>query len=77
MAGSDETGYFWFFGPDNLELAVKILDGRELNGRFWVFFTSLSDVAYQILVRDTATGAVRQYAYAAGDICGGSDFNAF
>lgn len=32
----DDSGYFWFFTPDNLELVVKILDGTSVNGHFWV-----------------------------------------
>ena len=36
VALSGDTGYFWFFGTANVELVVKVLDGRALNGRFWV-----------------------------------------
>ena len=35
VAGNTEG--FWFFTPDNIELTVKVLDGRNLNGHFWVF----------------------------------------
>ena len=28
MPLTDDTGYFWFFAPDNVELMVKVLDGR-------------------------------------------------
>ena len=34
---SADSGLFWFFGPDNWELMVKVLDGCALNGRYWVF----------------------------------------
>ena len=30
-----KRGYFWFFDPANVELAVKVLDGRPINGKFW------------------------------------------
>ena len=38
---------------------MKVLDGRTINGRFWVFYGALSNVEYRVLVTDTATGAVR------------------
>jgi len=38
-----------------------VLDGRSINGHFWVFYGALSDVQYTITVTDTITGAVRTY----------------
>ena len=52
-----DTGSFWFFNPANLELMVKALNGRLVNGRFWIFYGSLSNVEYTLTVTDTATGA--------------------
>jgi hypothetical protein len=56
-----DTGAFWFFDPDNLELMVKVLDGREVNGYFWVFYGSLSNVEYTLTLTDTATGTAKTY----------------
>ena len=53
---TEDTGYFWFFADFNIELVVKILDGRERNGFFWVFYGALSNVEYTVRVRDTVTG---------------------
>ena len=36
-----DTGYFWFFNSANVELIVKVLDGRTVNGQFWVFYGAL------------------------------------
>ena len=47
---SGESGYFWFFDPDNIELTVKILDGRAVNGKFWVFIASMTDVPFTVEV---------------------------
>jgi hypothetical protein len=58
---SSDSGYFWFFNRENIELGLKVLDGRTINGRFWVFYGALSNVEYSVLVTDTATGAVRVY----------------
>jgi len=77
VAGTDHTGYFWFFRPDNLELAVKVLDGRGVNGWWWVLFGGLSDVEYEVVVTDLATGVARDYRHAPGTICGHADTTAF
>lgn len=47
---SYESGYFWFFDPDNIELTVKILDGRAVNGKFWVFIASMTTVPFTVEV---------------------------
>jgi hypothetical protein len=74
---SDLSGFFWFFGPDNLELVVKLLDGRPVNGQFWFFYGALSDVEYWITVTDKATGERREYHNAPGNLCGSADTRAF
>jgi hypothetical protein len=58
---TDDTGTFWFFRPDNPELAVKVIDARLFNGHFWVFYGSLTNVEFTLKVTDTRTGAVRTY----------------
>ena len=72
-----DTGLFWFFRPGNLELMVKILDGRSLNGHYWVFYGALSDVDYTITVTDTATGAIRTYHNPQGEMASTADTKAF
>ena len=76
VPGTTDSGYFWFFDEDNLELAVKILDGRETNGKFWIFYGALSDVEYTVTVTDTETGDVRTYFNPPGELCGQGDINA-
>jgi hypothetical protein len=58
---TSDTGGFWFFNPANLELTVKVLDGRAVNGHFWVFYGSLSDVEFTITVTDSLTGIKKTY----------------
>lgn len=77
VQGTDKSGYFWFFNPVNIELIVKALDGRSVNGRFWIFWGALSDVEYTIRVTDTVSGDRRTYHNDPGDICGGADTSAF
>lgn len=58
---SDDSATFWFFRRENLELLVKVLDGRPVNGKFWVFYGALSNVEYTLRVTDTETGMVKTY----------------
>jgi len=74
---SDQTGLFWFFGASNIELIVKMIDGRGLNGFFWTYYGGLSDQEYWITVADTQTGAGRTYHNLPGSLCGLGDVNAF
>lgn len=45
---SDQAATFWFFDPKNPEVTVKVLDGRPVNGHFWVFATSMTTVEFTI-----------------------------
>lgn len=74
---SDESGMFWFFSSTNIELVVKALDGRGINGHYWVFFGALSDVEYWVTVRDTVGGHRRTYHNPPAESCGQSDNTAF
>jgi hypothetical protein len=77
IAMSGDTGYFWFFDSANVELVVKVLDGRAINGKFWVFYGSLSDVSYTITVTDTVTHAQRTYTNPQGHMASAADTSAF
>ncbi|MFP5287277.1 MAG: hypothetical protein ACLGI9_16175, partial [Thermoanaerobaculia bacterium] len=74
---TNDTGYFWFFDPANVELVVKVLDGRGLNNSFWVFYGSLSSVQYTLKITDTATGKVRTYQNPSGKMASAADTGAF
>ncbi|HEX4966486.1 MAG TPA: VCBS repeat-containing protein, partial [Thermoanaerobaculia bacterium] len=74
---SDTSGTFWFFDGINVELILKMLDGRSINNDFWLFYGALSDVEYDIVVFDTQTGATRVYHNPPGDICGRADTQVF
>jgi photosystem II stability/assembly factor-like uncharacterized protein len=56
-----DTGAFWFFDPDNLELFAKEIDGTGYNNAFWTFYGALSNVEFTLLATDTATGAQHGY----------------
>jgi len=72
-----DTGAFWFFDAANLELMIKVLDGGGVNGHFWVFYGSLSNVEYTVTVTDTSTGAARIYHNAPFQFASRADVEAF
>lgn len=61
-----DTGTFWFFDPDNIEVVVKVLDACSFADRFWVFAGGLTNVEVELSVRDTASGQSRTYRNPAG-----------
>jgi photosystem II stability/assembly factor-like uncharacterized protein len=71
------TGAFWFFDSTNLELIVKVLDGRSVNGKFWVFYGSLTNVEFTLAVTDADTGAVKTYFNPQGHLVSVADTSAF
>ena len=77
MPLTSDTGGFWFFDASNTELMIKILDGRALNGHFWVFAGALSDVGYTITVTDTQTGKSKVYRNAPHQLASRADTTAF
>ncbi|HEX5714729.1 MAG TPA: choice-of-anchor Q domain-containing protein [Thermoanaerobaculia bacterium] len=58
---TDESGFFTFFDPSNVEMTVKVLNGCGLGGHYWVFLGGLTDVGVKVTVTDTKTGAVKTY----------------
>ena len=74
---TDDTGYFWFFNDSNVELIIKVLDARALNGSFWVFYGALSNVEYTLTVTDTLTGVTKSYTNPSGAFASVGDTSAF
>lgn len=55
---SADSTLFTFFGRENWEVLVKVLDGCAVNDRYWVFGAAATDVEYVLTVTDTVSGAV-------------------
>ena len=77
IALTSDTGEFWFFSANNIELVVKVVDGRAFNNKFWVFYGALSNVQYTITVTDSITGAVKTYVNPNGNLASVADVIAF
>jgi hypothetical protein len=65
--GSDSSGMMWFFGPDNWEMLVKVLDGCGVNSHVWVFAALTTDIQYTIQAVDTLTGEIVTYTNPLGN----------
>lgn len=72
-----DTGAFWFFDPDNVELIVKAIDGGGTNGHEWIFYGALSNVEYSLDVTDSLTGEAMRYFNPAGRFASTGDILAF
>ncbi len=78
---NDLFGYFALPGatgdPNNAEVFVKVLDGRGINGQYWVFVGHVTDLIYDLTVTEVATGHSKIYHKDAGDQVGRSDTGGF
>ncbi|MCY3965790.1 MAG: VCBS repeat-containing protein [Acidobacteria bacterium] len=55
--GTNNSGLFYFFDPNNWEMLIKVLDGCAINGHHWVYSAAATDLGLDITVTDAATGA--------------------
>jgi PKD repeat protein len=78
---NDLFGYFSLPGatgdPNNAEVFVKILDGRGINGQYWVFVGHVTDLIYDLTVTELATGFQKTYHKDAGAQAGQNDTSGF
>jgi hypothetical protein len=61
IPGTSDTGQFWFFSSQNVEMVVKVLNGCGFNQRYWVFAGGLTNVQVVLTVTDMANGTVKTY----------------
>ena len=59
---TEDSGYFWFFDRNNVELITKVLNACvDPFNHHWVFAAGLTNVEVELVVTDTLTGAVKRY----------------
>lgn len=64
-----DGGLFSFFGPENPELLVKVLDGCGVNGHYWVYVAAATDVAFEVTVEERGGGGARKvYRHTGGEL---------
>ena len=62
LKGREDSGLFWFFEPENVEMLIKVLDrcGTPFDS-FWVFYAATTNVGFELTVTDTVSGEVEIY----------------
>lgn len=61
----DRSAVYYFFGEDNPELFVKVLDGCGVNGYEWAYVAALTTLKYNVLIVRRSDRASRDYRGAA------------
>ncbi len=74
---TDESGAFYWVDPQNIEMMIKVLDGRDNNNHFWVFYGALSNLEFTLIVTDTETGECKEYVNPLGTFASVGDTGAF
>jgi plastocyanin len=59
--GKRDSGLFYFFDAENIEMLVKVLPACPLNEHYWVFFAATTDVEFVLTVTDTESDVQKQY----------------
>jgi hypothetical protein len=65
---TSDTGLFWFFSANNIEVIVKVINACTFAAgpRYWVFAGGLTNVQVVLTVTDTQTGQERTYTNTQG-----------
>lgn len=61
-----DSGYLWFFSPNNVEMILKVLNACSFSSHQWVFGGGLTDVRVDLKVTDTQTGDIKTYTNTLG-----------
>ena len=59
--GTNKSGLFYFFDPENWEVLLKVLDGCGINGHYWVLAASATDLGLDLRVEDAVIGRSKRY----------------
>lgn len=65
--GSSDSAIFWFYNDRNFEVMLKVLNGCNINGFYWVFIGALTNQAYTVQVGDAQTQQVNSYSNPLGN----------
>ncbi len=62
LPSAPSSGLFYFFGADNIEMLIKVLNACVAPfNHYWVFFAATTNVEFTTTVTDTQSGKVRVY----------------
>jgi len=57
-------GLFWFFGADNPEMLLKLVNGCTVNNHYWAFLSATTNVGFTVTVDDTLLANSKTYTSA-------------
>jgi hypothetical protein len=77
VALTSTTGSFWFTSASSPEVAVKIVDGSSVNGKYWIFIAGLTNLEYTLKVTDTVAGRQKLYTNPRGRFQSQADTQTF
>ena len=64
-----DTGYFWFFSENNVEVVIKVLNGCAIgDGAYWVFIGGLTDLRVEVEVEDAEAAETKTYVNELGTL---------
>lgn len=61
LAANPDSGLFYFFGANNIEMLIKVLNGCPLTSTYWVFFAATTNVQFTVTIVDETAGKTRVY----------------
>jgi pseudomonalisin len=80
-SANNETSFFYFYGANNIELLLKMLDQGNTNSSgqptIAVLFGSATPLRFELTITDTQTSAVKRYTSQYASQVGQTDFSAF
>lgn len=74
---SNDSGFFYFFDAQILELLVKVVNGCSFNGHYWFFNAAASNVGLTYHVRDTVACQERTVTNPVGTFDSNGDIEFF
>lgn len=60
--GSGESGVLWTENPNDWVVLLKVLNGCQINNKFWVFYAATTNIEFTITVVDTFTNVTKTYS---------------
>jgi plastocyanin len=61
LPGNPDSGLFYFFASNNIEMLIKVLNGCSLTHSYWIFFAATTNVQFTVTVVDMTAGKTKFY----------------
>jgi len=61
LPSNPDSGLFYFFAPNSIEMLIKVLNACSLTNSYWIFFAATTNVQFTVTVADVTTGKMKVY----------------